>query len=131
MRILRYVVVHDSGRLINPLIVDGQVHGGVAHGLGGALYEWMRYDDGCQALTTNFAEYLLPTANEVPHMEIIHQESPTPRNPIGVKGVGECGVMSAVISAVENALEPFGVRISCAPITPAMLVELIGDGDDR
>ncbi len=133
-RILRYVVVHDSGRLINPLIVDGQVHGGVAQGLGNALFEWMRYDDTCQPLTTNLAEYLVPTASEVPHMEIIHQESPTPRNPIGVKGVGECGVMSAapaVISAVENALEPFGVRISRAPITPAMLVDLIGHRENQ
>ncbi len=128
--ILRYVVVHDSGRLINPLIVDGQVQGGVAQGIGNALFEWMQYDAACQPVTTNLAEYLLPTAAEVPHMEIIHQESPTPRNPIGVKGVGECGVMAAapaVISAVENALQPFGVRITRAPVSPAMLVDLIGN----
>ena len=134
VKILRYVVVHDSGRLINPLIVDGQVHGGVAHGLGNALFEWMRYDETCQPLTTNLAEYLLPTAPDLPWMEIIHQQSPTTRNPIGVKGVGECGVMSAApaaLSAIENALEPFGVKISQAPITPSMLVELIGAGANQ
>jgi carbon-monoxide dehydrogenase large subunit len=126
--ILRYIVVHDSGRLINPLIVDGQVHGGVAHGIGNAIWEWMRYDDDGQPLTTTLAEYLLPTAVEMPHMEIIHHVSPTPRNPLGVKGVGECGVMSAapaMISAIEHALEPFSVHIDRAPVTPAMIVDLI------
>jgi carbon-monoxide dehydrogenase large subunit len=128
VRILRYIVVHDSGRLINPLIVDGQVHGGVAFGIGNAIWEWMRYDEDGQPLTTNFAEYLLPTAVEMPHMEIIHHVSPTTRNPLGVKGVGECGVMSAapaVISAIEDALEPYSVRISRAPVTPGMIVDLI------
>ena len=132
VRILRYVVVHDSGRLINPLIVDGQVHGGVAHGIGNAMFEWMRYDEDGQPLTTTLAEYLLPTAMEVPHMDIVHHVSPTERNPLGVKGVGECGVMSAapaVISAIENALAPFAVRIDRAPVTPAMIVALIGQGN--
>jgi carbon-monoxide dehydrogenase large subunit len=128
VKITRYVVVHDSGRLINPMLVDGQVQGGVTLGVGHALFEWMIYDDAGQPQTTNLAEYLVPTAPEVPHYQIIHQVSPTDRNPIGVKGVGECGVMSAapsVISAIENALEPFGVRIDRYPITPVMLVEKI------
>ena len=132
VKITRYVVVHDSGRLINPMLVDGQVQGGVTLGVGHALFEWMIYDDAGQPQTTNLAEYLLPTAPEVPHYEIIHQLSPTDRNPIGVKGVGECGVMSAapsVISAVENALAPFGVRINRYPITPALLVEQIAASD--
>ena len=128
VRITRYIVVHDSGRLINPMIVDGQVQGGVTLGVGHALFEWMIYDDEGQPQTTNLAEYLVPTAPEVPRYEIVHEVSPTDRNPIGVKGVGECGVMSAapsVISAIEDALAPFGVSINRYPITPAMLVEQI------
>jgi len=124
----RYVVVHDSGRLVNPLIVDGQVHGGVTHGLGNALFEELVFDGDGQPLSTNLAEYLLPSAPHVPNYEIIHQESPTDRNPIGVKGVGECGVMSpapALLSALEHALEPYGVRLDRYPVTPMMLVEQI------
>jgi len=123
--ILRYVVVHDSGRLVNPLIVDGQVQGGVTHGLGNALFEQMVFDDDGQPLSTNLAEYLLPSAPHVPAYEIIHQESPTDRNPLGVKGVGECGVMSAapaLLSAIEHALEPWGVRLNRYPVSPMMLV---------
>ena len=124
----RYIVVHDSGRLINPMIVDGQVHGAVALGIGHALFEWMMYDEAGQPQTTNLAEYLLPTAPEIPNFEIVHQVSPTDRNPIGVKGVGECGVMTvapAVLSAIESALGPFGVQANRYPLTPSMLVEQI------
>ena len=127
--LLRYVVVHDSGRLINPLIVDGQVQGAVAHGLGNTLYEWMAFDGDAQPLTTTLAEYLLATAPELCNIEIVHHVSPTDRNPIGVKGVGECGVMSvapAVLSAIEDALAPFGVELDRYPVTPAMLVAAIG-----
>ena len=130
VRLLKYLVVHDSGRLINPLIVDGQVQGGVAHGLGNALFERMAFDDDAQPLTTTLAEYLLPGAPDIPNISIVHHESPTERNPLGVKGVGECGVMSAapvVLSAIEDALEPFGVRISRAPVDPATIMRLIAD----
>ena len=82
--ILRYIVVHDSGKLINPMIVDGQVHGAVTLGIGHSLFEWMMYDEGGQPQTTNLAEYLVPTAPEIPNFEIVHQVSPTDRNPIGV-----------------------------------------------
>lgn len=126
--IQRYIVVHDSGRLVNPMIVDGQVHGAVTLGIGHALFEWMMYDGSGQPQTTNLAEYLMPTAPEIPNYEIVHHVSPTDRNPIGVKGVGECGVMTAapaVLSAVESALAPFGVKADRYPITPAMLVEQI------
>ena len=126
--IQRYMIVHDSGRLINPMIVDGQVHGAVTLGIGHALFEWMMYDEAGQPQTTNLAEYLVPTAPEIPNFEIVHQVSPTDRNPIGVKGVGECGVMTvapAVLSAVESALSPFDVKADRYPITPAMLVEQI------
>jgi carbon-monoxide dehydrogenase large subunit len=128
VRIERYVVVHDSGRLVNPLIVDGQVQGGVVHGLGNTLFESMRFDADAQPVTTNFAEYLLPTATELPNIEIVHQMSPTDRNPIGVKGVGECGVMSvapAMLAAIENALAEYDVTLDGYPVTPAMLVEQI------
>ena len=98
----RYVVVHDCGRMINPMMVEGQVHGGVVHGIGATLYEWMRYDDAGQPQTTTFADYLLPTSDIVPPIEIHHMESPTPLNPLGVKGAGECGVVP-VCAAIGRA----------------------------
>ena len=110
--ILNYVIVHDSGRLINPTIVEGQITGGATHGLGSALFERMIYDDQGQPQTTNFGEYLLPSAPEVPSYDIMHIESPTPLNPLGVKGAGEGGtipVTSAIASAVDDALTDFGV----------------------
>ena len=126
--ILRYIVVHDSGRLINPMIVDGQIQGGVAHGIGTALFERMLYDENGQPLTANLGEYLLATAPELPNVEIEHMESPTPRNPLGAKGAGESGTMAAsavIASAVENALSPFDIRIAESPILPERIVALI------
>jgi aerobic carbon-monoxide dehydrogenase large subunit len=134
IRILRYVVAHDCGRILHPLIVDGQILGGTAHGIGNALYEWMGYDEYGQPVTTNLGEYLLVTATEMPHVEIIHLESPSPLNPLGVKGVGECGVVpapAAIVSAVEDALAPFGVRINRAPIFPAHIVAMINEAAQR
>ena len=128
VRILRYVVVNDSGRVINPMIVDGQLVGGVAHAIGNALYEWMGYDDQAQPMTTTFADYLLPSATEVPKIEVTFAEYPSPLNPLGVKGVGESGCVpaaGAIVSAIENALAPFGVRISEYPVTPARLFALL------
>ena len=130
VKILRYTVAHDCGRVINPMIVDGQVVGGVAHGVGNALYEQLAFDDNAQPLTTNFGEYLLPMATDVPQVDLVHLETPSPLNPLGVKGAGEGGTISAIaaiISAVEHALEPFGVRIAEAPITPQRIVELLGE----
>jgi aerobic carbon-monoxide dehydrogenase large subunit len=126
--VLRYVSVHDCGRMVHPTLVDGQIAGGTAHGIGNALYEWMGYDADAQPVTTTFADYLLVTATEMPRLEIAHQESPSPLNPLGVKGVGECGVVpvtAAIASAVEDALAPFGVRIAQTPIFPAHIVALI------
>lgn len=128
VHVLRYVAVQDSGNLINPQIAHGQVHGGVVHGIGNALFEWMGYDDNAQPLTTTFAEYLLPTAPEVPPIEVIFQPSPTRLNPLGVKGIGECAtlaVAAAVIGAVEHALDGRGVRITEFPLTPVRLAELL------
>jgi carbon-monoxide dehydrogenase large subunit len=128
VRILRYVALQDSGTLINPLIVDGQVHGGIAHGIGNALYEWMGYDEAGQPITTNFAEYLLPTAPIFPMFETHYQQTPSPLNPLGAKGAGEVGTIpaaAAVINAIEDALTLFGVRITRFPMTPARLLDLI------
>jgi aerobic carbon-monoxide dehydrogenase large subunit len=130
-RILKYHALQDSGRLINPMIVDGQVHGGIAHGIGNALFEWMGYDERGQPLTTTFADYLLPTATELPLLTTLYKETPSPLNPLGVKGVGEVGTIpaaAAIISAIEDALSPFGVHIAQVPITPHKLIELIAAG---
>ena len=131
VRVLRYVALQDSGVLINPMMVEGQIHGGVTHGIGNALLEWMGYDDAGQPVTTTFADYLLPTATDVPMLHTMYKETPSPLNPLGVKGVGESGTIpaaAAIISAVENALEPFGVRIAQTPIRPEKLIELIRAG---
>jgi carbon-monoxide dehydrogenase large subunit len=134
VRILRYVVVNDSGRIINPMIVEGQLIGGVVHGMGNALLEWMGYDREAQPVTTTFAEYLLASATEVPKIEIKFAEFPSSLNPLGVKGVGESGCVpaaAAIISAIENALAPFGVRIEEYPVTPARLFALLANGKRR
>jgi carbon-monoxide dehydrogenase large subunit len=128
VRILNYVALQDSGVLINPLVVDGQVQGGVAHGIGNALLEWMGFDATGQPVTTTFADYLLPGAMEVPTMVTLYKQTPSPLNPLGAKGAGEVSTIptaAAVISAVEDALQPFGVCIAQTPVTPAKLVELI------
>jgi aerobic carbon-monoxide dehydrogenase large subunit len=129
--LLNYVALQDSGILINPMMVDGQVRGGVAHGIGNAVLEWMRFDDSGQPVTTTFADYLLPSATEVPAIEILYRETPSPLNPLGAKGAGEVSTIptaAAVIAAIEDALQPFGVRIAQTPVTPHKLVELIANG---
>lgn len=126
----RYVVAHDCGLLINPMLVDGQIRGGVVHGIGNALFERMIYDDGGQPLTTNYGEYLLPTATEMPNIEIVHTQTPSERNPLGVKGAGEGGTIPAtacIIAAIEDALSPFGVALREHPVSPQRLIELLAD----
>jgi carbon-monoxide dehydrogenase large subunit len=128
VRLLRYVVAHDCGKLINPIIVEGQIHGGVAQGVGGALLEEMVYDDQGQLLTGTFMDYLVPTAMELPPIETVHLEYPSPRNPLGIKGIGEGGAISppaAIASAVEDALAPFGVRVRRTPLGPSAVLELL------
>jgi carbon-monoxide dehydrogenase large subunit len=128
VRILRYVVAHDCGKLINPLLVDGQIRGGVVHGIGNALFERMLYDEAAQPLNATYADYLLPIATDMPEIEIHHIECPSPLNPIGVKGAGEGGTIPAaacVISAIEDALSPFGVTVAEHPVSPERIVELI------
>jgi len=122
------IFVHDCGEVIHPKIVDGQVTGGIAHGIGNALFEWMGYDDNAQPVTTTLAEYLLITSTEMPRISLHHEHSPSPLNVLGVKGVGESGVLptaAAIVSAVEDALSPFNVRIARVPVSPQHLVELI------
>jgi aerobic carbon-monoxide dehydrogenase large subunit len=121
VKVTRVVFVHDAGKLINPMIANGQVVGAIAHGIGNALYEWMGYDEEGQPVTTTLADYLLVTASEMPKLDLVHRETPTPLNPLGVKGIGESGVLpipAAIASAVEDALSPFGIRIPQFPIRP-------------
>jgi carbon-monoxide dehydrogenase large subunit len=129
VKILRYVVSEDCGRMINPKVVEGQVFGGVVQGLGGVLYEHMVYDDDGNPLSSTFVDYLLPTAAEVPTIEIGHIESLGP-NPLGVKGMGEGGAIAspaAVVNAVADALAPLGVTISGSPLGPKQILDLIAD----
>lgn len=127
VKILRYCVVHDCGTMINPTIVEGQVHGGVAQGIGGALYERMHYDDNGQLLNASFMDFLMPYATEVPHIETDHLETPSPLNPLGIKGAGEAGVIpvSAVLaSAIEDAEK---LPIRRMPLSPSDLFTLRTD----
>ncbi len=124
VRVLRYAVLHDCGRLINPRIVEGQIHGGVAQGVAGALYERMVYDESGQLLNASFMDFLMPYATEVPVIEADHMETPSPLNPLGIKGAGEAGVIpgSAVIAAAIEDAE--GIRVSRMPISPSELFHL-------
>jgi CO/xanthine dehydrogenase Mo-binding subunit len=125
VQILRYCVVHDCGNMINPTIVEGQVHGGVAQGIGGALFEKLVFDEGGQLLTTTLADYLLPLATDIPTIETAHITTPSPLNPLGVKGAGEAGVIpchAVLAAAIEDAL---GVRISEMPIHPSRIWEMV------
>ncbi len=122
--ILKYCVVHDCGTLINPRIVEGQIHGGVAQGVGGALYERMVYDEGGQLVNASFMDFLMPYATEVPVIETDHLQTPSPLNPLGIKGAGEAGVIpaSAVLAAAIEDAE--GIPITRMPISPSELYEL-------
>jgi len=124
VKILRYCVVHDCGRLINPRIVEGQIHGGVAQGVGGALYERLVYDEHGQLLNASFMDFLMPYASEVPTVETDHLETPSPLNPLGIKGAGEAGVIpgAAVFAAAISDAE--GLWIDRMPISPSELWEL-------
>jgi CO/xanthine dehydrogenase Mo-binding subunit len=131
IRVLRYCVVHDCGTIINPMIVEGQVHGGVAQGVGGALYERMVYDGSGQLLNASYMDFLIPYASEVPTIEIDHLETPSPLNPLGVKGAGEAGVIpgaAAIAAAIEDAE---GFPITAMPISPSELFDLrLAHADD-
>ena len=126
LEILKYVVVHDCGRVINPMVVEGQIEGGVAQGIGGAFYERLAYDADGQLRNASFMEFLMPYATEIPPIVIEHIETPSPLNPLGIKGVGEAGVIpvgAVIASGVEEAL---GVAITEMPLSPLKLFELAG-----
>jgi carbon-monoxide dehydrogenase large subunit len=125
--IVKYAVVHDCGNMVNPMIVEGQVHGGVAQGVGGALYERMAYDRDGQLQNASFMDFLMPYASEIPDVVIDHQQTPSPLNPLGIKGAGEAGVIpgtAAIASAIEDAV---GRRIASMPISPTELYDLVRD----
>ena len=130
VRLLRYIVGEDCGPMINPSVVEGQIAGGVVQGIGGVLLEHLAYDNDGNPLATTFMDYLLPTATEVPAIEYVHVESPSP-GPGGYKGVGEGGAIGAppaVVNAVADALAPFGVTITRLPLGPAQILALLEEG---
>jgi carbon-monoxide dehydrogenase large subunit len=131
VRLLNYWVAHDCGTIINPRLVDGQIIGGVVHGIGNALFEHMKYDrESGQPLCNNLGEYLLPLATEMPQIHCEHMESPSPVNPLGIKGAGEGGTIpgiACIISGIEDALRPLCIKINEYPLSPERLLELIDE----
>jgi carbon-monoxide dehydrogenase large subunit len=117
--------------VINPLLVEGQVYGGVAHGVSNSLYEEAVYDEAGQPLATSYLDYALPSAREVPRVDVFHMVTPSPLNPLGVKGAGEAGTIgapAAISGAIEDALRPFGVHVTRLPLNPSRISELIHGG---
>jgi carbon-monoxide dehydrogenase large subunit len=124
----KYAVAHDCGVVVNPMLVEGQIVGGAAQGIGGALLEELNYDADGQLLAGSFMDYMLPTACEIPNIELIHQHSPSPLNPLGVKGVGEGGPIAppaVIANAVGDALRPFAVEFNRLPIKPQVIQQAI------
>jgi CO/xanthine dehydrogenase Mo-binding subunit len=134
VRFLDYVAVHDCGTMLNPASLDGQIAGGIAQGIGTALYEELVYDPSGQLRTASFLDYLLPAAAEVPAIRIGHQETPSPYTPFGLKGSGEGGRMvapAAITSAVQDALAPLGVDVTELPMTPDRIVRWVREARAR
>ncbi|HWX61048.1 xanthine dehydrogenase family protein molybdopterin-binding subunit [Bradyrhizobium sp.] len=134
LKILKYVVVHDCGTVINPMILEGQIHGGVAQGIGNAFFEKLSFDEQGQLLNASLADYLLPTALDVPRMELDHTVTPSPLNPLGVKGAGEAGAIpvgAVFAQAIEDALQlkRRKVELNEIPLSPSRLFDLIRKGD--
>jgi len=128
VKILRYVAVDDVGKVINPMIVDGMVHGGIAHGVGQALWEWGVYDDNGQLLTATMMDYAVPKADDLVSFELDRTVTPCPHNPLGVKGAGETGTIAstaAMANAVMDALAPLGVTHIDMPLTPSRIWQAV------
>ena len=126
--LVRHVVVEDCGRIVNPMIVDGQTHGAVAQGIGNALYEEIAYDAQGQPLTTTFMDYLIPTAMDVPRLDIVHMETPPATSVSGFKGMAEGGTIgstAALANAVADALAPLGIEVRELPLTPDRVYRLL------
>ncbi len=125
LAIERYVVSHDCGVLVNPMLAEAQIVGGVAQGIGGATFEEITYDEQAQLLSGTFMDYMMPTATDIPGIVLVHQETPSPLNPLGVKGLGEGGAIAppvAIANAVCDALSPFGIEINSTPLRPEWLL---------
>jgi carbon-monoxide dehydrogenase large subunit len=121
VKVEKFLVAEDAGRIINPMIADGQVHGGIAQGIGNALFEEIIYDDDGGILTATLADYLPPTAHEIPPIELHHIETPSVNSITKAKGLGEGGTIgapAAIINAINDALSPLGVEIDEMPATP-------------
>ena len=135
MEIRRYLCIHDCGNMINPMIVEGQVMGGIGQGIGGAFYERCAFDENGTPLAANFMDFLMPYATEVPDAEILHMETPSPLNPLGIKGVGEAGtipVSQVVASAMEDAFAPLGIApVRESPMSPDMIHRLLSQARAR
>jgi len=130
---VRHIAVDDCGRILNPLLVAGQQHGGIAQGLGQALWEAIAYDEDGNPLTATLADYAVPSAAELPSFEASSTQTPTPLNPLGAKGIGESGTvgsMPAVQNAVIDALSHLGIRHLDTPLTPERVWRAIGDASD-
>jgi carbon-monoxide dehydrogenase large subunit len=128
VEILDYVVVEDCGTLVNPAVVEGQAIGGIAQGIGTAMYEEQQYDDNGQPNASTLADYLIPGPTEVPDIRIFHLESPSPYTEFGIKGMGEGGAIAppaVIFNAVNDALDPHGVEVSETPLTPEKLLEAL------
>jgi CO/xanthine dehydrogenase Mo-binding subunit len=130
LEIRKYVVVHDCGTVINPMILAGQIHGGVAQGIGNAFYEKLEFDADGQLLNASLADYLLPTSLDVPNMELGHTVTPSPLNPLGIKGAGEAGAIPVgplFAQAIEDALglPAKGIEILEIPLSPSRLWQLV------
>jgi CO/xanthine dehydrogenase Mo-binding subunit len=133
-KIHKYFAVHDSGRVINPLLAEANLHGGFLQGIGGAAHEHLVYDDDGQLLTTTFMDYTCPTAVEVPLFEVEHQETLSPFTPLGTKGVGESGVagaLSGLCSAIENALPHLDLRFTDLPLSPNAVWNAIQEAEEQ
>jgi carbon-monoxide dehydrogenase large subunit len=134
VEVQRYAVAHDCGTVINPMLVDGQIHGGVAHGIGNALYEEVIHDESGQILNGSYMDYYLPGGMEVPRMDVAHIETPTPLNPLGCKGAGEGGTIpapTAVALAIEDALSDLKVKVNRIPVSPEALHNAIAQAKER
>jgi aerobic carbon-monoxide dehydrogenase large subunit len=134
VKIVRFVLLEDAGTIVNPLLAEANLHGAIAQGIGGALYERVAYDDACQPLTATFMDYTLPTAVEIPSLEIVHQVTPAPFTPLGTKGVGESGLgatVAALCSAIENALPEYELDITELPLTPNAIWSALEEARSR
>ena len=134
VELLDYVVVEDGGKLVNPMIVDGQVRGGVAQGIGTCLLEGMSFDARGQPLASTLLDYLLPSATEVPGIRVLHMETPSPHTEFGMKGIGEGGAVgppAAIVCAVNDALRAVGAEVHELPLTPARILAAIAPDKTR